>query len=206
VLLTPHYDILDWIKPDWIFDTKTKIFERGLPRQRPKIELKIFKVDQSYWKFYKQHYYLNLPMPPCAEYFIGTVDGELTCHVAVAPMFTAHGYRATRLVTMPEWQGAGVGMKFLEWIAQYHLDGNGRCNKKLGTFFHTSHPQLCQALRRSKKWIQTSAILYGGNKTRSAGTMQRSRKKQKKKESCNSGYGGHFRAVQGFKYIGEDQA
>lgn len=39
VLLTPHYDILDWVKPDWVFDTKTKVFERGLARQRPKIDL-----------------------------------------------------------------------------------------------------------------------------------------------------------------------
>lgn len=29
VLLTPHYDILDWIQPDWVIDTKTKTFVRG---------------------------------------------------------------------------------------------------------------------------------------------------------------------------------
>lgn len=204
MLLTPHYDILDWVKPDWVFDTKTKVFERGLARQRPKIDLQVFKVNQSYWKYFKPHYYLNLPMPPCAEYFIGVVDGELACHVAVAPFFTSNGYRATRLVTMPEWQGAGVGMKFLEWIAQYHLEGNGRCNKKFPTYFHTSHPQLCMALRKSKKWVQTSANLYGGNKTRSSKSIMKSRKRHNGGEAnaCASGYGGHFRAVQGFKYIG----
>ena len=31
VLLTPHYDILDWIQPDWVIDTKTKTFERKAP-------------------------------------------------------------------------------------------------------------------------------------------------------------------------------
>ena len=107
-------------------------------------------------------------MPPAAEYFIGTVNGELACHLAVAPMFTANGYRATRLVTMPEWQGAGVGFRFLNWVAQYHLDGNGRKNKKYVTFFHTSHPQLCMALRRSKKWVQTSAEMFGANKQKNA--------------------------------------
>lgn len=41
---------------------------------------------------------------------------------------------------MPEWQGAGVGMKFLEWIAQYHLEGNGRCNKNFQLIFiHRIH-------------------------------------------------------------------
>lgn len=199
VLLTPHYDILDWVEPDWVFDTKDLRFERGLLRRRPKFELEVRKVDSSYWKYFKPHYYLDLPMPIAAEYFIGTVDGELACHLAVCPRFNGSSYRATRLVTMPEWQGAGVGTKFLEWLCQYHLDGHGRQGKKYPTLFHTSHPQLCAYLRRSKKWIQISAMMYGGNKVRS--------KKSCDASGCaNAGFGGHFRAVQGFKYIGEASA
>lgn len=205
VLLTPHYDILDWIQPDWVIDTKTKTFVRGVLRQRPKINLDIWQVDRSYWKFYKPHYYLDLPEPVAAMHFIGTVDGELACHIVVAPRFEVHGYRATRLVTMPEWQGAGVGSKFLNFIAQYHLDGNGRGGHKYVTYFHTSHPQLCAYLRHSQKWVQVSAVLYGGNKKKSGESIIRSQKRKKSKLICGSGYGGHFRAVQGFKYIGEQK-
>ena len=205
VLLTPHYDILDWIQPDWVIDTKTKTFVRGLLRQRPKINLDIWQVDRSYWKFYKPHYYLDLPEPVAAMHFIGTVDGELACHIDVAPRFEVHGYRATRLVTMPEWQGAGVGSKFLNFIAQYHLDGNGRGGHKYVTYFHTSHPQLCAYLRHSQKWVQVSAVLYGGNKKKSGESIIKSQKRKKGKLICGSGYGGHFRAVQGFKYIGEQK-
>ena len=205
VLLTPHYDILDWIQPDWVIDTKTKTFVRGVLRQRPKINLDIWQVDKSYWKFYKPHYYLDLPDPVAAMHFIGTVDGELACHIVVAPGFEVHGYRATRLVTMPEWQGAGVGSKFLNFIAQYHLDGNGRGGHKYVTYFHTSHPQLCAYLRHSQKWVQVSAVLYGGNKKKSGESIIRSQKRKKSKLICGAGYGGHFRAVQGFKYIGEQK-
>ena len=205
VLLTPHYDILDWIQPDWVIDTKTKTFVRGLLRQRPKINLDIWQVDKSYWKFYKPHYYLDLPEPVAAMHFIGTVDGELACHIVVAPRFEVHGYRATRLVTMPEWQGAGVGSKFLNFIAQYHLDGNGRGGHKYVTYFHTSHPQLCAYLRHSQKWVQVSAVLYGDNKKKSGETIIKSQKRKKSKLICGAGYGGHFRAVQGFKYIGEQK-
>ena len=205
VLLTPHYDILDWIQPDWVIDTKTKTFVRGVLRQRPKINLDIWQVDRSYWKFYKPHYYLDLPEPVAAMHFIGTVDGELACHIVVAPRFEVHGYRATRLVTMPEWQGAGVGSKFLNFIAQYHLDGNGRGGHKYVTYFHTSHPQLCAYLRHSQKWVQVSAVLYGGNKKKSGESIIKSQKRKKSKLICGAGYGGHFRAVQGFKYIGEQK-
>ena len=205
VLLTPHYDILDWIQPDWVIDTKTKTFVRGLLRQRPKINLDIWQVDGSYWKFYKPHYYLDLPEPVAAMHFIGTVDGELACHIVVTPRFEVHGYRATRLVTMPEWQGAGVGSKFLNFIAQYHLDGNGRGGHKYVTYFHTSHPQLCAYLRHSQKWVQVSAVLYGVNKKKSGESIIRSKKRKKSKLICGAGYGGHFRAVQGFKYVGEQK-
>lgn len=142
-------------------------------------------------------------MPPAAEFFIGTVDGELTTHLAVCPMFTAHAYRATRLVTMPEWQGAGVGTKFLNFVMEYHKDGNGRRGHKLPTLFHTSHPQLISYLNRNPKWILKSQALFGGNKKKSGASISKAQKGKKTIGSnATSGYGGHFRAVQGFKYLG----
>lgn len=209
VLLTPHYDILEWVQPDWVIDTKTKTFSKERLR-RPEINLDIWEVDRSYWKFYKPHYYLDLPEPVNATHYIGTVDGELACHVVIAPFFQCGGYRMTRLVTMPEWQGAGVGSKFLNYMAEYALAGNAKFGRKLPTYFHTSHPQLCAYLRRSKKWVQVSGALY-----RTEGVKTLSEKLREKEYRGKTGklcpnvragrYGGHFRAVQGFKYIGENK-
>lgn len=151
-------------------------------------------------------------MPPASEYFIGAVNGELVCHVVVAPMFQNHCYRATRLVVMPEWQGAGVGTKFLEWVCEYHAQGNGRCGKKYPTLFHTSHPQLIGYFNRSSKWVLKSQQMFGGNKAKSTKSIKRAQdRREMNKSSVDSGsnvihtiggFGGHFRAVQGFKYIG----
>lgn len=146
-------------------------------------------------------------MPPAAEYFIGTVNGELVCHLAVCPFFTANAYRATRLVVMPEWQGAGCGTKFLEWVCEYHKSGLGRCGRRLPTLFHTSHPQLIGYLNASKKWVLKSQRMFGVNKVGSQKSMQKTLDKRglnsKKDHAPQSGYGGHFRAVQGFKYVGD---
>lgn len=202
VLLSCHYDIVDWLQPDWVYDTREARLSRDCLR-RPKIKLDIYKVSGSAWRYFKEHYYLNLPHPVAADYFVGVVDGEIVAHVAVTPLFTAKAYRATRLVVMPEWQGVGVGTAFLNAVCQYHLDGNGRCGHKYGVFFHTSHPQLCGYLRNSQKWRQVSAKLYGDNKTRSNASLKRSSEKKGKKLITGAGYGGHFRAVQGFKYMGD---
>lgn len=208
VLLTPHYDVLDWLQPDWIIDTNKKTFERGCPRQRPSIELEIRKVNGSYWKYFEPHHYLKAPLPIAAEYYVGVVNGELACHLAISPFFNVGGYRAVRLVTMPEWQGMGIGKQFLEFIAQRNLDGFGRGNRKLPTYINTSHPQLCNALRRSPKWVQVSSRLYGTNGKRNREALLKSEEKKgcklngTRKRSC---YGGHFRAIQGFKYLGHQQ-
>ena len=135
-------------------------------------------------------------MPPAAEYFVGFVDGTPVAHVAVCPRFNLGYYRATRLVVMPEWQGAGVGTRFLEWVCEYHKTGNGRRGKKFPTLFHTSHPQLIGYLKYSKKWALKSRQLGGSEKSKpSAKCFGR---------TVNAG--GHFRAVQGFKYIGDGRA
>lgn len=190
VLLTPHYDILDWLQPDWVIDTKNYKFEKRCASKPPRIELQIIKTDSRYWHYFKPHYYLDLPEPIASEHFIGTVNGELACHVVSTPMFQCHAYRLTRLVTMPEWQGAGVGMRFLNWVAEYHLEGHGRQGRKYPVIFHTSHPQLINALRHNKCWRQTGAKFY-----------------DKPKRVTGRGiiahtWIGNLRAIQAFKYYG----
>ncbi|WP_262483663.1 hypothetical protein [Chryseobacterium soli] len=88
---------------------------------------------------------------------------------------------------------------------QYHLEGNGRCQRKYHTYFHTSHPQLCGYMRNSKKWKQVSAKLNGDNKVRSIKSLQKTGKGIQDGKKLTGGFGGHFRAVQGFKYLGNEE-
>ncbi len=132
-----------------------------------------------------------------ATNYIAVVNNEPIAHLAVTTRQGMIEARACRLVVMPEWQGVGVGMRFLNTICQMWLDGKNRYNKPLRTIFHTSHPNLAQALRRDKKWTQISAKLHGENKLASIRSL-------KKSGTMGSGFGGHFRAVQGFRYLGAD--
>jgi hypothetical protein len=93
-------------------------------------------------------------------------------------------------------------MRFLNSVCEMMLTGENRYSRRLPTYFHTSHPALCSALRRDPRWRQASANLYGGNKAQSQNSMRKSADKKGKKV-MKSGYGGHFRGVSGFKYVGE---
>ncbi len=183
VLLSCHYDILDWVEPDWVFDTRTGELQRGSLWRRPKFELEVFATDGSYWPMFEPHHYLKLPRMVAAKYFVGFVDGEAVCHMAASPALHMAGMRACRMVVMPEWQGAGVGVK---------------------VYFHTSHPGLCAALRRDKRWVQVSQMMGGSNKGKSANSIRTSANKTGSSKKLtgpigSAGYGGHQRAVQGFK-------
>lgn len=132
-----------------------------------------------------------------ATYYVGFVEGEAVSHIAVSPWLQSSGMRACRMVVMPEWQGAGVGMRFLNEVCRLQFTpANKFHDRTRSVYFHTSHPGLCMALRRDKKWLQITQMMSGGHKGRSAASMQKW-----SRGAIGSGYGGHHRAVQGFKFL-----
>lgn len=174
VLLTPHYDVLPWLQPDWVLDTKDWAWTWGWLQRRPPIELEVVETDWSSWHLFEPHHYLKLPRMVAARNYVGLVDGEPVVHVAVSTLAGRKGgskkgvigaARLCRLVVMPEWQGAGVGMRFLEWVAEEWYRGRNRYGVRLTGIIHTSHPGLVAALRRSPKWVQISAHGLGSART-----------------------------------------
>lgn len=201
VLLSCHYDILDWVQPDWVFDTATGRFSRGWLRRRPRIDVDLWQCGWEHWPAFEPHHYLKLPRMIAATNYVATVEGQLVAHVAVSTRSRTEA-RACRLVVMPEWQGAGVGLRFLDTVCERWRVGDNRYGRPMPALFHTSHPGLANALRRSPRWTQVSAALVGQHKGRSQASIARSAARNGG-DMRGSGYGGHFRAVQGFRYLGE---
>jgi ABC-type dipeptide/oligopeptide/nickel transport system ATPase subunit len=202
VLLSCHYDIIEWLCPDWILDIATGKFTSGRGLQRPSIELDIFQTNWRFWPLFEPHHYLKLPHMIAATNYVGFVGDTPVAHVAVSTRPGLVEARACRLVVMPEWQGAGVGLQFLNAVCDMWRKGQNRYQKPMRTLFHTSHPALAKVLRRHPLWCQVSANLYGGHKGGSYKSIKESARRQGKSTAA-SGYGGHFRAVQGFRYMGE---
>lgn len=217
VLLSCHYDVLDWLEPDWVFDTATGEFRgrEGVQHlKRPRIDVEIRMGGWDLWPLFKPHHYLDSGPMPMAKCYVGFVEGEPVVHLGVGTknvsakrngrLVQAVEARGCRMVTMPEWQGAGIGTRFLNTVCQMQLDGDGVLpGRKMTTVFHTSHPALCSYLRYSKKRRQVSGVTAGGHKGKSAKTIKNSRR-NKPDSGSGIGYGGHLRAVQGFRYYGDN--
>lgn len=219
VLLSCHYDILDWVEPDWVIDTATKTFQLASDRegkrrwQRPRIDVEIRLGGWDLWPFFKPHHYLDLPQMVGGKCYVAFVDGEPVAHLGVATKNAAVNHngrtlqtveaRASRLVVMPEWQGAGIGVRFLNEVCRLQMAGEGVLpGRRMTTQFQTSHPQLASSLRRSPLWRQVSGTLAGGNK----GASKRSLSKgHSGRLGVGTGFGGHFRAVSGYRYYGPQE-
>lgn len=199
VAATCHHDVTDWLLPDWVLDTASWKFARRRLRRRPPIELEIRECNWSMWKVFEPHHYLKLPPMACATCFVGYVAGEPVCHVGIATTTGVKSARMCRLVVMPEWQGAGVGMRFLNHLAERYYRGRNRYGKRLTSLIHTSHPGLAAALRRDGRWILHSARLLGEKSDLASG---RGRERALAGRNVPS-FGGHLRSVLGFRYVGD---
>ncbi|NOX40775.1 MAG: ABC transporter ATP-binding protein [Alphaproteobacteria bacterium] len=197
---TCHYDVIDWLQPDWIFDTRNAEFSWRRLRRAPAISVDIFQTNWRYWPHFEPHHYLKLPHMIAATCYVGFVGDDPVVHLGVSTRPGMKEARACRLVVMPEWQGAGIGMRFLNEVCALWRRGVNRYDKPMPTLFHTSHPGLAAGLRRDPKWAQISATLFGGRKGPSLASLKRSMG-----DKAGGGFGGHFRAVQGFRYV-EDRA
>lgn len=196
VLLSCHYDILDWLQPDWVFDTASGEFTGRWVRSRPAVEIEVRETGWEWWSLFQPHHYLKLPHMIAAQCYVGFVDGEPVVHAAMSTRPGGIEARIARIVVMPEWQGMGIGLRFINELCAAWRRGRNRYGKLMPTLLNTSHPGLAAALRRHPLWAQVSSNLIGCNKERSRRSIVRSGR-----SNASTGYGGHFRAAQGFRYI-----
>src|SRR6516165_10445734 len=54
-----HYDTIDWLEPDWVYNAADGSFGRALLWRRPPIELQIHKATPGAWPLFRGHHYLT---------------------------------------------------------------------------------------------------------------------------------------------------
>ena len=157
VLASCHYDILEWLRPDWYFDTVDGILHDGRFLRRPTIEIRIYPCKRSAWAMFAKHHYLTEKLATSCRAYLATGDfgeGETVVGFASTISFP-HGYiknayREHRTVVLPDFQGLGLGPKISDAVAQLHLDEGKRY------FSRTAHPRFGAYRDRSDFWKQTS--------------------------------------------------
>jgi ABC-type thiamine transport system ATPase subunit len=159
VAVTCHYDVIDWLEPDWVYDVPTGELRtntgpdgsRGSLWRRPAIELKIVRTDTSVWPLFKGHHYLSGDIHRAATCFCGLVEDRPAVFTAVLsfPHAQRPGWREHRTVCLPDYQGVGLGNAMSEAVASLYA-ATGKPYRSA-----TSHPSMIRHRRRSALWKLT---------------------------------------------------
>ena len=146
VAVTCHYDVTEWLEPDWVIDMATSQFDRRCLR-RPAIELEVFRCHRECVADVCAHHYLSGRLSPTARCFLVLWRDAPVAFCATVPVIGRRGHwRMTRIVTLPDYQGIGIGMTVLETVAALHRGEGHRVNVT------ASHPAMIAHCRRSPRW------------------------------------------------------
>jgi GNAT superfamily N-acetyltransferase len=182
VAVTCHYDVAEWLEADWVLDMATGQLQRRRLR-RPEIVVEVHRCGLAPWKLFARHHYLSGGLAVGARCYLATWGGEPVTFCATLPLITRKNHRRfTRIVTLPDYQGMGIGMRAVAAVASLHRQEGLRINVT------SSHPALIRHCKRSADWRTVNV--------RKAGTRpQKSARFRGYRNSAG-------RAVVSFEYVG----
>lgn len=168
VAVTCHYDVIDWLQPDWIFEPATMSFTGRSVQRRPSIDVEIARVPYAAWRIFAPFHYLTAELNKAAQCFVLSVDGQPASFAGMRHQVhpQVHDIQAcSRLVTLPDWQGMGFAMILIDKVSEAY--------KAIGKRVHTypAHPSLIRSFGKSAHWRMTkkpgtySAMSKGTSKT-----------------------------------------
>lgn len=158
IAVTCHYDVQDWLMPDWVFNTDDMTFQlldvEAQKKNRPDLNIEIYETKRKdyFWNVFKKHHYLNYNFNRAARVFIATCNGDLCAFSAVLPFphpIKKNTWKEHRTVVLPDFQGVGIGTAFSDAVAEL-MKSEGK------TYISTtSNPAMIHSRANSKKWKTT---------------------------------------------------
>jgi energy-coupling factor transporter ATP-binding protein EcfA2 len=166
VAVTCHTDVIDWLQPDWVYEPAEGRFAWRSLRRRPSVRLLLFRCQASAWPLFAPHHYLSGALNPSAVCFLATWDDRPVAFSAWLP-FVGKGpptRREHRTVTLPDFQGVGVGNAVSAAVASMW---KGLGVRAVST---TTHPAMIGARLRSGLWrLRRRPSLAAGRERRLRG-------------------------------------
>lgn len=162
VAVTCHYDVAQWLEPDWTIDLGSGEFSQVRLR-RPNIELELTRCPQRAWRRFASHHYLSGSLSRGARCFLASWRGEPVAFCATVAMIgQRRARRVSRIVTLPDYQGLGIGVALIEAVAELNFAEDYR------VMLTASHPAVVGHCRRAAQWRATGVRDCGKRPSRGA--------------------------------------
>lgn len=154
VAVTCHYDVLDWLQPDWVYNVAGEYFTWRCLQRHPRLDLAIHPVDHSCWPVFRSHHYLSGNLHKAAKCF-GAFLGEdcvgFTSYIHFPHPKTRNIKMGHRTVVLPDYQGLGLGGRLADWLGQYLYVQGFRYHRVI------AHPAVIHHCTKSPRWRDISS-------------------------------------------------
>lgn len=153
VFATCHYDVAEWLMPDWTFDTATGLMVGRGSERRPTITLEVLPCTSGAWTFFRNHHYLSGDINKAARCWIISWEGTAIGFAAALafPCGTIkNAWRGHRTVVFPEFQGLGLGVRISDAIGSMIVAEGGRY------FSKTANHRMGEYRNNSTHWRPTT--------------------------------------------------
>jgi len=152
VAVSCHYDIAEWLQPDWTLDMVNGQFSWRSVQPRPQVNVEISRCHRDIWKSFSRHHYLSDDLASSCRTWLATVNGIPAA--LLGEMRQPHAKaknirRCSRIVVTPDFQGLGLGRIFLDTLGGAYKEERERFT------ITTSHPGMIGTLNRSVNWALT---------------------------------------------------
>lgn len=160
ILCSCHFDILEWIDPDWVVDCNSqKFIDRRIlsSEERKKKEVLSFGIKEcpkDSWKFFSKYHYLSETLPGGRVFMYGLYNGidqiGFMCFANYVPKHKGKRfmYHSNRVVVHPDYAGMGIGLRFVNECCKLLKE------KELCDIYATfsSTPMLRARLKDKENW------------------------------------------------------
>jgi ABC-type polar amino acid transport system ATPase subunit len=154
IAVTCHFDVEAWLQPDWVYRPDVNDFHWRELQRFPEISLDIVRVHHSAWQMFRQHHYLDTSLNKAAVCFVAFWGEQPVAFSSWLPRFgrgCRHSKREHRTVTLPDFQGVGIGNKLSEFCAALWKGMGQR------VFSTTSHRGMIAYRSHSALWRMARA-------------------------------------------------
>jgi len=125
VLLSCHYDIIEWLSPDWLIDCNSQSFNLPASQdfffsEREKLTFDIREIGRESWRYFSKYHYLSSELPGGKLYLYGLFHGENQIGFQCFANYVPHSdkrkkiiFHFNRTVIHPDYAGLGLGIKLV---------------------------------------------------------------------------------------------
>lgn len=181
ILLSCHYDVVEWLNPDFIVDCNKQSYEDrrsmvGSHTRSDRLRFDIRECGRGSWRYFSKYHYLSERLPGGRIFTFGLYHGEEQIGFQCFAAYIIGDHKtffSNRTVVHPDYVGLGLGMKLITESSKIMVERGYRVKAKFSSVpvykaMNRDPLWRCTAINRPIKKLTVGLSKEKGGESRSA--------------------------------------